>query len=373
MLGVSLFATQFPSFLLTLAGGVVSDRYNRYRVLIGTQALSLIQSLVMALVVFLGGAHLNVWLIISLGSVLGVINAFDVPARQSLVYEMIDKKEDLPNALALNSSMVNLSRLIGPAIAGFVLERFGEVACFLSNAVSFMAVITSLLLMRLPPYVAKPRTQRAFSDLKDGLRYLRSEPWLASLIGQLAVISLLVLPFTTLLPVYAKVIFHGTARTFGVMDSFIGLGALGGAIFLASRPTGTNLRRILLINTGVLGTALCLFSHETHFPLALAFAMMAGFGMMSQTTVTNTLLQTQAAPHMRGRVISFFAMSFFGMQPVGALLIGSVSKWIGTPTTILCEGVVAISIAGVSSYFVRKARLAAEGKVVMEEAVPLDN
>lgn len=355
MLGVTLFATQFPSFLLSLFGGVVSDRYNRFKVLLGTQIASMIQSLLLAIIVLLG--HYSVWEVISLGIVLGVINAFDVPARQSLVYEMIADKDDLPNALALNSSMVNLSRIIGPAIAGLILERLGDDACFFLNAASFLAVITSLLFMKLPPYVAKPRTQKAFADLKDGLVYLRHQPMLASLILMLAIMSLLVLPFTTLLPVYAKVIFKGTASTFGIIDSFIGLGALGGAIFLASIKTGSNLRRILFINTAIFGLGLILFSYMKVFPIALSFATMAGFGMMSQTTVTNTLLQTNAAPAMRGRVISFFAMSFFGMQPLGSLLIGSVSQIIGTRTTMLCEGIVAILITLVFSYFVRKARL----------------
>lgn len=369
MLGVTMFATQFPSFLLSLAGGVVSDRYNRFRVLLGTQLASMIQSLLLAVLVFVQGPHLSVWAIISLGTILGIINAFDVPARQSLVYEMIADKEDLPNALALNSSMVNLSRLIGPALAGFVLETLGGGACFLLNALSFVAVITSLLLMKLPPYVRKPRTQNSFADMKDGLKYLGGHRELGSLILMLALMSLLVLPFGTLLPVYAKVIFKGSASTFGIIDSFIGFGALGGAIFLASMPTGSNLRRILLINTVVFGLGLICFSYMTNFPIALAFMTASGFGMMSQTTVTNTLLQTQAAPNMRGRVISFFAMSFFGMQPLGSLLIGSISQVLGTPATIFCEGVVAILIALVFSYYVRKARLEREQRVSLAEAV----
>lgn len=365
MLGVTMFATQFPSFLLSLFGGVVSDRYNRFKVLMTTQIASMVQSL--ALAVFILLRHYNVYVIISLGIVLGIINAFDVPARQSLVYEMIDNKDDLPNALALNSSMVNLSRLIGPAIAGLVLEKLGDGDCFLLNAASFLAVIASLLFMRLPVYVPKPRTQKAFADLKDGLVYLKRNPNLSSLLLMLAIMSLLVLPFTTLLPVYAKVIFKGNASTFGIIDSFIGLGALGGAIFLASIKPGSNLRKILLINTGIFGAGLILFSHETNYPIALVFAMTAGFGMMSQTTVTNTLLQTSAAPNMRGRVISFFAMSFFGMQPLGSLLIGSISEAIGTPVTLLSEGIIAILIALIFSYYVRKARLREEDKTILDE------
>jgi MFS family permease len=365
MLGVTYFATQFPSFLLSLFGGVVSDRYNRFKVLLTTQVASMIQSLVLAVIVLVG--HYTVWEIISLGIILGIINAFDVPARQSLVFEMIDDKDDLPNALALNSSMVNLSRLIGPAIAGIVLEKLGGGVCFFLNAASFVAVITSLLLMRLPVYVPKPRTQKVFADLKDGLVYLKRNPTLASLILMLALMSLMVLPFSTLLPVYAKEIFKGNASTFGIIDSFIGLGALSGAIFLASVKPGRNLRKILLINTVVFGAGLILFSHETNYPIALVFAMAAGFGMMNQTTVTNTLLQTGSAPNMRGRVISFFAMSFFGMQPLGSLMIGSISQVIGTKVTLMSEGIVAILIAGVFSYYVRKARLRQEDKALLEE------
>jgi MFS family permease len=367
MLGVSLFATQFPSFLFSLFGGVVSDRYDRYKVLLTTQVLSMLQSLALALIIFSG--HYTVWVIIGMGTLLGIINAFDVPSRQSLVFDMIESKEDLPNALALNSSMVNLSRLIGPAIAGFALERWGDGICFLLNAFSFLAVISSLLRMKLPPYQRKPRKQNALSDLRDGLVYLKQNPTLASLIGMLSLMSLFVLPFTTLMPVYAKVVFHGTASTFGLIDSFIGIGALSGAIFLASVKPGTNLRRVLLINTGILGTALIVFSHMTIYPLALAVITTAGFGMMSQTTVTNTLIQTMAAPNMRGRVISFFAMSLFGMQPLGSLLIGSVSKAIGTQTTILCSGVMAILIASVFGYYVRKARLRKEHEQGIPEGV----
>ncbi len=358
MLGVSLFASQFPSFLFSLFGGVVSDRYDRYRVLLTTQVLSMVQSLVLALIIF--SHHYNVWVIIGMSTVLGIINAFDVPSRQSLVYDMIEEKQDLPNALALNSSMVNGSRLIGPAIAGFALEKWGDGICFLLNAFSFLAVISSLLRMKLPPYQPKPRKQNALLDLKDGVVYLKGNPTLASLIAMLALMSLFVLPFTTLMPVYAKVVFHGTASTFGLIDSFIGIGALSGAIFLASIKPGTNLRRVLLINTAILGVALILFSHMKVYPVALAFMTMAGFGMMSQTTVTNTLLQTMAAPNMRGRVISFFAMSVFGMQPLGSLLIGTISKAIGTQTTILCSGCMAILIASFFGYFVRKARLRKE-------------
>ena len=336
MLGVTLFASQFPSFLFSLIGGVVSDRYNRYRVLLTTQAASLAQALLLATLILL--KHYEVWEILSLSVVLGIINAFDVPARQSLVYEMVDDKADLPNALALNSSMVNLSRIIGPAIAGIVLESIGDGACFLLNALSFVAVIVSLLMMRLPKYINIVHKKNVFGELKEGMAYIKRTPSIAFVLIMLGLVSLLVLPFSTLIPYYARDVFHGTARTFGVIDSFIGLGAFSGAIFLASLKAGTDLRRILFINTLVFGAGLILFSHEHTYALALIFVTIAGFGMMSQITVSNTLIQTTVAPKMRGRVISYYAMAFFGMQPLGGLLVGSISKWIGTTDTLMGQG-----------------------------------
>jgi MFS family permease len=342
MLGVTLFATMFPSFLFSFIGGVVTDRYNRYRLLLLTQIVSMIQAVLLTVLIFFN--HYSVWEIIALSVMLGIINAFDVPARQSLVYEMVDDKKDVPNALALNSSMVNLSRLIGPGIAGLVIEKLGNDVCFGLNALSFIAVIISLLLIRMPGYVSKPRTKNVLGELREGLVYIRKTPAIAFVLGMLALISLLVLPFSTLIPVYAKDIFHGTASTFGVIDSVIGLGAFSGAIFLASLKPGRNLRKILAINTFVFGAGLVLFSHTTYYPLALVFATIGAFGMMSQITISNTLIQTTVNPAMRGRVISFYAMAFFGMQPLGGLVIGSLSQHIGVENTVLVQGIIALLI-----------------------------
>jgi MFS family permease len=344
MLGLTLFAAQFPSFLLSPIGGVVSDRYDRYKVLLFTQCASLVQSLILAILVLAG--HYAVWEILCLSVLLGSINAFDVPARQSLVYGMIDRKEDLPNALALNSSMVNLARLIGPALAGILLQQLGGGYCFLFNAISFLAVIISLLRMRIPPHVQPRSEKKIIGDLKEGLVYLRRTPSIAKAIEMLAAMSLLVIPFATLMPIYAKMIFHGDASTFGYIDSFIGLGAICGALYLATRRESTEAsqKKILRTNTVLFGLGLILFSYTRSFPLAMAFAMLAGFGMMAQTTITNTIIQTSVAPAMRGRVISYFAMSYFGMQPLGSLLVGTTSHHIGAPNTVLAEGVTALLI-----------------------------
>ncbi len=364
MLGVTLFASQFPSFLFSLIGGVVSDRYNRYRVLLTTQVASMIQATLLTILIFAN--HYRVWEILCLSVLLGIINAFDVPARQSLVYEMVEDKNDLPNALALNSSMVNLSRLIGPAIAGIVLENLGDGVCFLLNAVSFMAVIGSLLLMRLPKYVTTVHKKNVFGELKEGFSYIKRTPSIAFVLVMLALISLMVLPFSTLIPYYAKDVFKGTASTFGVIDSFIGLGAFSGAIFLASLKAGSNLKQILFINTLVFGAGLILFSHESSYPLALIFVTIAGFGMMSQITVSNTLIQTTVAPNMRGRVISFYAMAFFGMQPIGGLLVGSISKWIGTTDTLMGEGIAALFIGLLHWRYLHREKLKAQHAALLE-------
>lgn len=200
--------------------------------------------------------------------------------------------------------------------------------------------------MKLPAYTQKARTKNMLGELKEGFAYIRATPAISLILITLASVSLLVLPYTTLMPVYAKDIFKGNASTFGVIDSAIGMGAFCGAIFLASLKPGKNLRRILALNTLIFGTGLVLFSHSTIYPIALVFATMAGFGMMSQITISNTLIQTTVDPAMRGRVISFYAMAFFGMQPLGGLLIGAISQWIGTPNTVLLQGVVTIIIGG---------------------------
>lgn len=342
MLGLSLFASLFPSFLLSLFGGVVADRYNRYRVLLTTQIASMVQAVLLAALIFTG--NVEVWQILTLSAFLGIINAFDVPARQALVYEMVEDKKDLPNALALNSSMVNLSRLIGPAIAGIVLARFGEELCFLMNALSFIAVIGSLLMLRLPAHKPAPTNKNVFAELKEGFAYIKHTAAIRNVLVSLTLISLTVMPYTTLIPYYARDVFKGTAATFGVIDSFIGLGALSCAIFLASVPSGIDLKKVLAVNTLVFGCGLLLFSHEGYYPLALLFVTIAGFGMMSQATISNTLIQTTVDQKMRGRVISFYALAIFGMQPLGGLLVGALSKWIGTQNTIMVQGLAAAVI-----------------------------
>ena len=365
MLGLAVFAAQFPSFLFSPLGGVVSDRCNRYRVMIITQVAPLVQAVLLVVVVMF--TQYALWEIFALSVLLGTINAFDVPARQSMVNEIINHKEDLPNAIALNSSMVNIARLIGPAISGIVLEKMGAGTCFLINAISFIAVILCLLFMRLPKHIRQQHTKKAIHEFKEGWKYLKRTPSISLVILLIACISISVLPFTTLLPVFAKVIFKGNAATFGYLNSAIGLGAIGGTIFLASLKAGVNLKKILFINLLILGVGLILFSHITNLSVALLFAILSGFGMMSQTTITNTIIQTSVSQEMRGRIISYFAMAYFGMLPLGGLLIGMVSQYIGAPNTILAEGIFAVLIAFIFLPFLRKDILKEKDKLILIE------
>jgi len=352
MLGLTVFCTQFPSFLLSLWGGVISDRYNRYRVLLITQLASLIQAALVAILVLFD--NYTVWEIFGLSVLLGVINAFDVPARQGLVYNMVDKKEDLPNAIALNSSMVNLAKILGPAFSGMVLAKYGAGICFALNALSFVAVIVSLLLMRLNLPEPTKHTKKIGEELVEGFRYLQANPAIGLIILFLGLISFFVLPYNALLPVFAKEIFTGDASVYGYLNSFVGVGAICGTIFLASLKPGANMRAILFAATFIFGVGLIGFSHMSSFPLACAFTVIVGFGMMAQVTISNTILQTTASPAMRGRVISYFAMAFFGMQPLGALVVGALSKKIGAPDTVMLQGIAALIIFAVFLYVMRK-------------------
>ncbi|MDB5135226.1 MAG: transporter [Mucilaginibacter sp.] len=354
MIGLAMFAQQFPSFLLSLVGGVVADRYSRYRILLITQTASMLQAISLSILVLSG--HYVIWEILSLGAVLGIINAFDVPARQPMVHEMVNNKEDLANAISLNSAMVNLARLVGPALSGIVLQQFGAGVCFIVNAVSFLAVITSLLLMHFAPFVPSAVKKKVTVELAEGLRYLKQTRGIATLIILLACLSLLILPYDTLMPVFAKVIFEGNAATYGYVTGTIGLGALAGTFFLASAKRGADLRKFLLSSIVVLGAGLILFSRVTYFPLALPFAIIIGLGSIMPMSASITIIQTEGAAHMRGRVMSYVAMAYFGMMPLGSLLIGAISQKIGAPLTMLCQGILAVLIAVLFARLLYKAQ-----------------
>ena len=334
--------------------------------MIATQVASMIQAILLAILTLTN--HFVVWQILTLSVILGIINAFDLPARQPLVHELVSNKEDIPNALALNSSMVNIARVVGPALSGLVLGNLGAGICFLINALSFVAVIISLLLIKLPTYKPVPSNNKITTDIIEGFDYLKKTPSISLVLLLLAILSLLILPYDTLLPVFAKIVFKGDATTFGYISSFIGLGAIGGTIFLASLKQGASLKLYLLMNIVIVGVGLILFSHISYFPLAMFFATLSGFGAMSQNTICLTIIQVKTDAAMRGRVMSYVAMAYFGMLPLGSLLIGTISQKIGAPDTLLFQGIISLIIAGLVAIFLRRERLKKEDIARLEEA-----
>jgi MFS family permease len=342
MLGLAIFAQQFPSFLLSLYGGIVSDRYSRYKILLVTQTASMVQAILLAALILTN--HYVIWEILALGAVLGIVNAFDVPARQPMVHEMVTEKDDIPNALALNSAMVNIARLIGPALSGIVLQAFGAGICFSLNALSFVAVIASLLLMKLPKFVPPAVKKKALNELTEGFQYLKQTPAIAHIIWLSIALSIFIFPYDTLVPVFAKVVFSGNARTYGYISSFIGAGAIGGSLFFASLKKGANLRKALLLSITILAVGLILFSYLTYLPVALPVAIVIGFGSLLPASMSITIIQLEAAQHMRGRVMSFIALSYFGMLPLGSLLVGAISQKTSAPLTMLGQGIAGIII-----------------------------
>ena len=365
MLGVSVFATLFPTALISLYGGIFADRYDRYKILLTTQVLSLVQAVMLTLAIIYFKEY-AVWVIIVLSMLLGLINGFDVPARQSLMRDLIVDKNMLPNALALNSSMVNMSKLVGPAIAGFILEQYSDEVCFGANAVSFIPVILSLLLMKLPKMTIATRKEKNLRrEFAEAFTYIRQTPVVSSIIVFVGIMSLLVMPFTTLTPVFAKDIFGGTASTLGIIDGTIGLGAFISALFLASLRQGTNLNRILAVNTGILAIGLMLFSQTSLYPLALFFVGVGAFGMMPIRTISNTIVQLHVPNHFRGRVISIYFMVMTTMMPIGSLIVSAISHAIGVRKTVFLEGILALIVAVVYGRYVKRERLKREQRIFL--------
>jgi MFS family permease len=342
MIGVAVFAQLFPSFLLSIFGGIITDRYSRHKILIFTQIAAMIQAISLAALVFTN--HYVIWQILSLSVVLGVINALDVPARQTIVHEMVNNKADLTNAISLNAAMANLAKLTGPALSGLILQRFGASTCFIINAGSFIAVISSLLLMKLPKHQPPPVKKKVISELAEGFSYLRQRPAIFLVILLITCLSLLILPYDTLEPVFAKVVFKGNAATYGYISSSIGLGALIGTLLIASAPNGINLRKIVLASISTMAIGLILFSQMGTLSLALPFALILGAGSITPISTSITIIQMETHPQMRGRVMGYVVLAFFGMLPLGSLLISTLSQQIGAPMTMLCQGIAALLI-----------------------------
>jgi MFS family permease len=340
LLGIVGFAGQLPTFIFAPFAGVWVDRLNRHRVLVVTQTLAMVQSLTLAVLTF--AKAITVWQIIALGAFQGLINAFDMPTRQAFVVQMVEEKQDLGNAIALNSSMVNLARLIGPSLAGIIIAAVGEGYCFLIDGISYIAVIVSLVAMRALPLQLFSNRAGVFSELKEGWEYVAHFAPARSILLLLALVSLLGMPYTVLMPIFAAQVLSGGAHTLGFLMAASGFGALTGAVILAARKSVRGLGRMIPIATIIFGAALMGFSQSRMLWLSLILLFASGFGMMTQMASSNTILQTIVPDERRGRVMSYYTMAFVGMAPFGSLFAGSLASRIGAPITVLiCGGLCA--------------------------------
>ena len=341
LLGVIGFVSQLPSFILSPLAGVYADRWNRRYMLICTQALLMLQSLTLAALVLSG--VVAVWHLIALALFSGIVNAFDAPARQSFVIDMIEQKEDLGNAIALNSAIFNGSRLIGPSLAGIIIAATGEGICFLINGFTYLAIISALWAMHINPKEHLVQNTPVLQELKDGFSYVYNHIPIRSLLILVAIVSLVGMPYIVLMPIFAKEILRGGPSTLGFLMASSGVGALTGAIFLASRRDFKDTGRLIPVAAIIFGTGLIAFSFSRVFIYSCALMLMTGFGLMVQMALSNTSLQTIVDDDKRGRVMSFYTMAFMGMAPFGSLLAGSLAHRIGAPNTLLLGGLACVA------------------------------
>jgi MFS family permease len=337
MLGLVSFAGQIPTFAGAPLAGVLIDRWDRHRVLVVTQVLAMIQSALLAAFALAG--VITVWDVLVLSVLQGLINAVDMPTRQAFLVEMLEDRGDLPNAIALNSSMVNAARLLGPSLAGVLIAWVGEGWCFLVDAVSYLPVIASLLAMHLPRRRVAPALTRVGSELRDGVRYAAGFAPIRVLLLLLAVVSLMGTPYAVLMPLVAARVLHGGPDTLGILMAASGLGALGGALYLASRRSVLGLGRTVGLAATCFGLALAVFSRSRVLAVSLPILVVVGGSLMIQLAATNTLIQTLVDEGMRGRVMSFYTMAFFGTAPLGSLLAGSLARFAGAADTLLVGGI----------------------------------
>ncbi len=349
LLGIVSFASQIPTFILAPFAGALADKINRKKILFITQTLSMIQAFILAFLALSGA--ITVWHILILSVFLGLVNAFDIPARQAFLADMVEKKEDFVNAVALNSSMFNAARLIGPSVAGVLIGLVGEGTCFLLNGISFMAVIFALFAMRIKDHHKKEGRLRIFKDVKEGFLYVARHAVIRNILLFLSLLSLVSMSYPVLMPIFAKDIFKGGARELGFLMGSIGIGALLGTFYLCLRKNSDGLVNVTKISSFIFGFSLVMFSFSRNFWLSLFLLVWVGFGMIVQMASSNTLLQNLTDDDKRGRVMSFYAMSFMGMAPFSGLLAGFLASKIGAQHTIFFSGISSILS---TVFFIRK-------------------
>jgi MFS family permease len=362
-LGAVGFASQFPVFLVAPLGGIVADRFNRRKVVIGTQIASMVLALVLAFLTLTG--RVQVWHIFVLAASLGVVNAFDIPGRQAFLVDMVGK-EDLMNAIALNSSMFNGARIIGPAIAGILVAKIGEGWCFFGNGLSYVAVIIGLLMMRVERPARRASTASPWTHLLEGFRFVRHTAPIRAILLLLGLVSLVAMPYSILMPIFADKILHGGARGLGILMGATGVGALFGALTLASRSGVHGLGRWVAFSCAGFGVSLILFSWSRNFWVSAALLLPVGFGMMLQMSSSNTLIQAMVPDHLRGRVMAVYSMMFMGMAPFGALLGGALADRLGAPVTVTMGAVACLGGATLFGLQLPKIRVEARQLIIAQ-------
>jgi len=339
LLGVFGFASQVPMLFLSSLGGYVGDHYERHRGVIATQTISMILAFVLAGLTLT--RLINEWELIGIAFLVGIVNAFDVPIRQAFLVHMVGK-DDLPNAIALNSSIFNAARVVGPAIAGFTIALVGEGWCFFLNGVSFIAVIVALLLMRIERREIKPTTDSPLKSFVQGFRFVLSDVPVRSALLLLSVLSIFGLQYSVFMPIYALDILKGTALTQGYLMSSAGVGAVLGALHFAARKHYKGLARWIATTSTTCALGLLIFSQARVYWLCVMVLFVVGFAATSQMAATNTTVQNRVPDELRGRVMAVYATMFMGVQPIGSLLAGGVAKRIGAPSTLALFGAIVL-------------------------------
>jgi len=364
LLGAVGFSSQIPVFLLSPVGGIAADRWQRRRVVIATQTSAMLLAFVLAALTLTG--TVRIWHIFVLSSLLGAVNAFDIPARQSFIVEMVGKP-DLMNAIALNSSMFNASRVVGPAIAGILVASIGEGWCFFVNAVSYIAVIAGLFLMRVPPREVAGHHGSPLANVVEGFGWVVRNRAVHALLMLLAVVSLAGMPYTVLMPVFAGGILRGGPKALGALLGATGVGALSGALLLASRTHLKGLNRWVAVSAMSFGVLLSVFAYSRTYWLSMAVLVLVGFSVMIENGSSNTLIQSMVPDNLRGRVMSVYSMMFMGMAPIGSLIAGAAAGRVGAPVTVACGGTVCLICASVFLAFLPRIRVDARRLIVAQQ------
>lgn len=349
LLGLATFLSMIPSLFLAPLAGSIIGRYDRHRAMMVLQSLAMLQAGALALLIYLKIYNIN--FILALSLIQGIINAFDMTCRQTMMIDIVDNKEDLPNAVALNSTMNNFARIAGPALAGIILHQYGEDICFIGNFVSYVPVLISLMMMKITPHIKAENKLNMLDDLVEGLDYVKKETEMARMLLMLTCSSLFVISFNTLMPVFAKDIFNGNAETFSWFESAAGIGSVLSAIYLANLKSAENMNKLMISASLLLGFSVIILALSSSITIALICMTLSGIGMMGQTSSINIYIQTHSTVNMRSRSISYYMMAYQGMIPVGSLIIGYVSHFLGVRATVAVQGIICIISVIVYLYY----------------------